>query len=112
MNGNGRRSSANYTLFMGDAGFTSLQDHGVAEVYTSMLLSSHGYPDHNGSVLTTGGDPSSCKIGDSIDHIFFTNYDPEIVSIKVYGIVADMCSLRGSDHLPLFVDFSINSKNG
>ena len=112
MNGNGKRNSANYTLFMGDAGYTSMQDHGVAEVYTSMLLSSHGYPDHNGTILTTGGAPSVCNVGDSIDHIFFTNYDPEVVSVKVYGIIADMCSLRGSDHLPLFVDFSISSKNG
>ena len=105
---NGKSGNLNYDYFVSDeVGYKSLQDHDLADTFTSNLLSSHGYPGHTAGVLTTGGAPSvMSKKGMSIDQIFTTNHSN--VTFKVYGIIADMCSLRGSDHLPLFVDFTIN----
>ena len=105
---NGKSGNLNYDYFVSDeVGYKSLQDHALADTFTSNLLSSHGYPGHTAGVLTTGNPPSVMpKKGMSIDQIFTTNHSN--VTFKVYGIIADMCSLRGSDHLPLFVDFNIN----
>ncbi|MBQ2735080.1 MAG: hypothetical protein IJF33_04535 [Clostridia bacterium] len=104
MNGDSRDSY--YQLLVDEEiGYTSLQDDAVAELYTSRLNTQHGYPNHDGDVLTQGPAPSVDAWGSSIDKIFVPNLNG--LSIKVFGVVADTCALRSSDHFPMFVDFSI-----
>ena len=124
---NGNYGSANYEAFVdAETGiFKSLQDYRDPEtkmplcsVYTSKTGSNHAYPDYdqNNYILTTGGKPWSVtnteaedrKDGNSIDQIFVNNYEDR-VDFKAFGVVVDVCTLRGSDHLPIMVDFDINS---
>ena len=116
---NGNIGDSNYDLFVGDAGYKSLQDYRdpdtkktLATEFTSLLNTCHGYPiyDRNDFAMTPGnGSLSNISLSpnrNSIDQIFVTNEDT--ADIKVFGVIADFCARRGSDHLPLMVDFSIN----
>ena len=117
---NGNIGDSNYDLFVGDAGYKSLQDYRdpdtkkpIATEFTSPLFAAHGYPmyDRNDFVMTPGQGSLHNAVQqtdkNSIDQVFLINEDT--ADIKVFGVIADFCSLRGSDHLPLMVDFSINS---
>ena len=85
----------------------------LATEFTSLLNTCHGYPmyDRNDFAMTPGqGSLSNISLSpnrNSIDQIFVTNEDT--ADIKVFGVIADFCSLRGSDHLPMLMDFSIQS---
>lgn len=134
---NGNRTGSNYNIFVtegeyeskyrkdenGDplkiegGGYKSMQDDKPALLYTSPLLSSHGYPDYDNEnrIMTPGRndithvnytDPENLGKS-SIDQIFVTNVENKAIDLNVYGIVVDDCSLSSSDHLPLFIDFTI-----
>lgn len=102
-----------------NAGFTSLQDKDVASDFTSKVGTSHGYPDMDpmiGMVTPRGHGENNCgyvSVGnDSIDKIYAINY-ADRAELKVFGVVVDDCTLSGSDHLPIFVDFNLkNTRNG
>ncbi len=117
---NGNTGDANYDYLVSEeGGFRSLQDWRdpetgapIAAEYSSMSLTTHGYPmlDRENQVMMPGNadvslsDPTE-KNGNAIDQVFVDNTDA--LEVQVFGVVADFCSLRGSDHLPLLVDFSI-----
>lgn len=104
-----------------NAAYKSLQDDDLATIYTSKTASGHGYPDLTevdkiGTVkvklMTPGKNNKNSYVsenygGNSIDQVFVTNHDD--VEFHVYGLVADNYAMSSSDHLPLFVDFSIIS---
>ena len=136
---NGNRNGSNYNVFVAEdtweskyrtdadgnplqiegGGYTSLQDNPITKIYSSNLISSHGYPDYDSeSRLMTPGRNDITKVTfvdpenpskSSIDQIFVTNLGDDII-LNVYGTVVDDCSLSSSDHLPLYVDFHISGE--
>lgn len=100
---NGTSTSANYRLFT-ENGLLDVQKQ--AEV-TSGVNTWHDYPsydDERGMILPTAG----ARLGaDSIDRILIANADR--VSLKLFGVVVDACTLSASDHFPIFVDFSFSA---
>lgn len=119
---NGNNDDSNYNLFIkdeaeGGAGYKSLQDHDVATEYTSKVFTHHGYPNFDGLLgyMTPGTNNTVHDITDetgknSIDQIFVTN-NGEDVKINVFGVIVDECSMSSSDHLPIFVDFTIEGES-
>jgi endonuclease/exonuclease/phosphatase family metal-dependent hydrolase len=111
---NGRTSRAFYAYLTEELDYVSMQDSAIAKQFTSPILTTHGYPRYSESlgIMTDGGGAvsqiSKSTNGDSIDKIFVSNYDN--VSLEIFGVIVDECSLSSSDHLPMVVDFSINSK--
>ncbi len=110
---NNKTGSSNIQHFE-NAGYTSIQDNKTA-TFTSQMRASHGYPDFDSSLsmVTPGGHgEASCGSidsgADSIDKIYAINYQNKNVGFNVFGVVIDDCSLIGSDHLPIFLDFDIN----
>lgn len=115
---NGNIGDSNYDLFVGSAGYKSLQDSlvdgkNIATEYTSPFFTAHGYPDFNSDlrIMTPGanGESNVHKVvqttnSNSIDQIFVTNH--EDVEIGVFGVLVDDLTLSSSDHLPIFTDFS------
>ena len=87
-------------------GFTALQKAALGSVYNARTKTTHGYPDYINGEMTIGGRAFlNSSVNVSIDNVMMR--DLSGISIKVYGVIADFCSLRGSDHLPIFVDFDI-----
>ncbi len=112
---NGNYDDLNYQVFAEtNSGLKSLQDYKdgsgkyLATEYTSQIITSHGYPifDREDYVMTPGeAFVSGNTIGNSIDQVYVAN--ETAMEVHVYGIIADFCTLRSSDHLPLLVDFTI-----
>ena len=112
---NGNYDDLNYITFSSvTSGLKSLQDYRdgnnkpIATEYTASILTQCGYPilDEVLGVLKPENDYiSEASGGKSIDQIYVSNEDA--MEVHVYGIVADFCALRASDHLPLIVDFTI-----
>ena len=111
---NGRIHHDFYSYLTEELDYVSMQDSAIAKQFTSTTVTTHGYPcyDKEIGIMTDGGGTvsqiSNAKDGDSIDKIFVSNY--ENASLEIFGVIADECSLSASDHLPMIVDFSINSK--
>lgn len=100
---NGTSISANYRLFT-ENGLTDAQKQAAV---TSGVNTWHDYPsydDERGMILPTAG----ARLGaDSIDRVLIANADR--VSLKLFGVVVDACTLSASDHFPIFVDFSFSA---
>ena len=105
---NGNSDDANYKHFVSDeVGYTDLTSRELCKVFNDELASSHGYPELNTTlnIMQPGANEDTRFSSDSIDRILMTN-SSNIVPY-VYGVVSDDCSRGGSDHLPIFLDFSI-----
>lgn len=74
-----------------------------AEITTD-LGTRHGYPVFD---QTLGLMRPSTDYGGSIDFIMAKNTSN--TTINLFGVIADECSLSASDHLPLFIDFTIRA---
>ena len=99
----------NCKIFVEEGGLLNLCTSDLATEYTAKIGTSHAYPfefDDKilGKTTVTGGGRASMSSSGGIDHIFVTNV--EGVEIKVYGGVIDLYAEAGSDHVPLFTDFS------
>ena len=111
---NGRTHHDFYSYLTEELDYVSMQDSAIAKQFTSTTVTTHGYPcyDKEIGIMTDGGGTvsqiSNAKDGDSIDKIFVSNY--ENASLEIFGVIVDECSLSAADHLPMIVDFSINSK--
>ncbi len=96
------------------AGFISIQDNDAATDFTSHMRADHGYPNTDeatGLVAPCGNDERVCDTiynRDSIDKIYAVYAQETGVKLNVFGVVIDDCTLSGSDHLPLFIDFDIS----
>lgn len=104
---NSRAGKPCYDHFTDEKGYVSLQESKIALLHTSLIRTDHGYPIYENGEMTEGRggvvqveDPHN-----SIDNILVP--DLSSLTIQVLGVIADFCSLRGSDHLPIFVDFNI-----
>ena len=108
---NGTSEHPFYKHLTEEADFISLQDQDGAKI-TSKVFTTHGYPrynEHLGIISEGGGRVWEIKNGESsIDKVFATNL--EKAEIELFGVVVDECSLSSSDHLPMVVDFNIDSK--
>lgn len=107
---NGRYNSGNYTYFVEQGGMTDIEKGGLATEYTSKLKSFHRpYADYDAELdlMWPAADDDTCEDpSSSVDHIMLKN--ASAVSVSVYGIVSDDYTMSGSDHYPVFADFSIN----
>ena len=114
---NTKEGEAGYDYFVGDeVGYGSIQHHKLATEFCSGIKTDHGYPQYVDGMMTVGTglvmknvDPNT-GLHRSIDNIFVTNHE-ENTSLNVFGVVVDFCSLRGSDHLPIFIDFDLLENN-
>ena len=107
---NGKYGAANFKYFASTGGFTDVEKNNLATVYTSKLKSYHRpYPEYNlsiGLMWPAAGDDTGNNPEESVDHIMIKN--ASAVKIRVYGVIADDCTISGGDHFPIFFDFSIN----
>lgn len=109
---NGRYGDANFLYFANQGGFTDIEKNNLATEYTSKLRSYHRpYPIYDASIglmqPDAGDDTGVYDATQSVDHIMMKNASS--VSVSVYGVIADECTMSGGDHYPIFTDFSINS---
>ena len=111
---NGTSSAANYQIFTGEGvGYIDIGAGNVATEYTAKVDTMHTAPEYNETKelvwpkLTDNAGSLGGSLG-SVDHIFLTNEESKQVKVGVFGVVVDECSRSASDHLPLFVDFSIS----
>ena len=106
-------ASSNSVKILLEGGLVNPKTEKLATVHTTSLATTHPEdPVYNieldltvppdGNVLNT-----STK-GYSIDHIMVKNH--EDMEIFVYGTVFDEMALSSTDHLPLYIDFSVDTK--
>ncbi len=106
---NGSNGKANYDHFISpEVGYTDLANADIATLFSSEVNSTHGYPTTtdmtNGLIqLPTG---KNFYNANSIDRILMTNENQ--VTIIVFGVVIDECTLASSDHCPVFCDVFIS----
>lgn len=111
---NGHTSAPFYSYLTEELDYRSMQDSEIAKQFTSRIFTTHGYPryDEELGIMTDGGRAvtyisKTQTNGDSIDKVFVTN--DENASLEIFGVIVDESSLSSSDHLPMLVDFSIQS---
>ena len=111
---NGTIAGNNYKLFVSDeVGYIDIADKELATEHTTQVNTMHTAPVYNETkelVWPSSTDNAGLPGGSdsSVDHIFLTNEDSKQVDISVFGVIVDECSRSASDHLPIFVDFSLS----
>ncbi len=100
---NGSINNSNYRTFVDIGKYTDVAKDEVAQIYSSELGTTHGYPIWNSSLNMMLPTNKVRYDSNSIDCIFATN--DAAVRINVFGVVADDCTESASDHLPIFIDF-------
>ena len=110
---NGTYGSANYLIFA-EGGLVNPKTEKLASIFTTMLGTTHQpYPvydaDYKLTVPAKGNALNTTSTGNMIDHIMIKNHDA--MEIFVFGTVVDEMALSGADHLPIFIDFSLNSNS-
>jgi endonuclease/exonuclease/phosphatase family metal-dependent hydrolase len=99
----GVNNGKNYQYLI-DSGMEHARD--VANFHSSKTYAAHTYPDYDadiGMILPAGGMKLDTD-QKSIDHILLENMKD--VRVNLCGVVVDICTAAGSDHLPMFVDIS------
>lgn len=93
------------------SGLTNVRRDGIASVYVSHAGGHHTYPAYDekaGLTLPAKNDNTGTFYSDrSVDHIMIKNN--EKMDVAVFGVVIDDCTMSGSDHFPMYMDFSIQS---
>ena len=100
---NFNRSSATYSYIVNTAGYRHTRD--LATDFVSTTKSTHDYPRFDrvhGMMLPAGGIGYDNQGQLSIDNIFLATGEADV---RVYGCIADECTLSASDHFPIFIDF-------
>ena len=100
---NFNRSSATYSYIVNTAGYRHTRD--LATDFVSTTKSTHDYPRFDrvhGMMLPVGGIGYDNQGQLSIDNIFLATGEADV---RVYGCIADECTLSASDHFPIFIDF-------
>ena len=110
---NGTATAENYRYFTSaEGGFENVLEEKLPSLFCSNITTHHMYPVVNATSGMVDA-PSSDNAGWggnvylNIDHIFIGNASREEMDVTVLGIVLDDCSTAGSDHLPIYIDFSI-----
>lgn len=101
---NGRSDAQNYRYFMNN-GFSDAQKEAAVSSDTNTHKS---YPQYDSDLGLMRPNANAVKDPDSIDRILMTNASD--VELNVFGVVVDDCTLSASDHLPIFIDFSVSSE--
>lgn len=102
---NACEGSSSYEYFLEEGGCHSLQAEALASVYTSKLRTTHGYPHLQDGKMTAANPFTNKEAHLSIDNVLMRSLDK--IDLHLYGVIADFCALRGSDHLPLLLDFDV-----
>ena len=100
---NFNRSSATYSYIVNTAGYRHTRD--LATDFVSTTKSTHDYPRFDrvhGMMLPAGGIGYDNQGQLSFDNIFLATGEADV---RVYGCIADECTLSASDHFPIFIDF-------
>lgn len=100
---NFNRSSATYSYIVNTAGYRHTRD--LATDFVSTTKSTHDYPKFDrvhGMMLPVGGIGYDNQGQLSFDNIFLATGEADV---RVYGCIADECTLSASDHFPIFIDF-------
>ncbi len=108
---NGNYSQPNYIYFTETADYTDVERNKLASLYTTDTIRAH-HPapieGENGFVTEDKSKESIIYRPDqSVDHIVLGKGTPDRLDITVYGIIVDELTLAGSDHFPIYMDFSI-----
>ena len=108
---NGNRNSTNYKVLEA-GGMIDVEKNNLATVYTSKTRGHHTYPamDEEKGFVQPGPNDNTGLYGSdlSIDHIMITNADEGEMSIGIFGVVIDECSMSGADHFPMVIDFTLD----
>ena len=107
------RVGNNYKHFVNVAGYVDVRDSELPTIHNSPAQTMHSapvYDDVKGMLVSANYENAGASGGSdgSVDHIFLANEGSQTVDITVFGVVVDECSRMGSDHLPIFVDFSLS----
>lgn len=100
---NFNRSSSTYSYIVNTAGYLHTRD--LATDFVSTTKSTHDCPRFDqvyGMMLPVGGIGYDNQGQLSIDNIFLATGGADV---RVYGCIADECTLSASDHFPIFIDF-------
>ena len=100
---NFNHSSATYSYIVKTAGYRHTRD--LATDFVSTTKSTHDCPRFDrvhGMMLPVGGIGYDNQGQLSIDNIFLATGEADV---RVYGCIADECTLSASDHFPIFIDF-------
>ena len=108
---NGTYTSANYRIFEQN-GMIDVEKNGLATVYTSKTRGHHTYPAFNeeaGLTLPASGDNTGTAGSDkSVDHIMLANVEEGELTVGIFALIIDDCTMSGADHFPMVMDFTIN----
>ncbi|MBQ7347638.1 MAG: endonuclease/exonuclease/phosphatase family protein [Clostridia bacterium] len=99
---NGTREAKNYKHFTETEGYLDVMDEATI---SSNVYTHHATPSYDETLAMMQPNDNAVENTNSIDHILVTN--EEGVTLNLYGVVVDECTLSASDHFPIFVDFSI-----
>ncbi len=110
---NGNYSQPNYIYFTETAGYTDVERSGHASIHTTdHIRAHHPYPVAHEERGYVSEDKTRASViyepHISVDHILLGNGAADRFDITVYGVVVDEMTLAGSDHFPIYMDFSIN----
>ena len=104
---NSTSASQGYLYYHDVAKHPDAYEH--ATVYACDTASHHPYPKRDpktGLIMPTEGAKFHMP-EKAIDHIFCPYLDPS--DIRVFGVAVNAYSLAASDHLPVYIDFSISA---
>ncbi|MDY3303169.1 MAG: hypothetical protein SOW78_02660, partial [Clostridia bacterium] len=93
-----------------DYGYVSAREY--AMVTNDTVRTNQTYPKFDPSLQIMKPVENNVITGreNSVDHITLYNHDS--LSVRLFGIVVDDCTLSASDHLPIFMDFSFGEPEG
>ena len=105
-------ASAESVKILREGGLVNPKTEKLATVHTTSLATTHPEDpvydtDLKLTVPANGNALNATGAGNEIDHIMVKNH--EDMEIFVYGTVFDEMALSSSDHLPLYLDFSVNT---
>ena len=98
------QTSVSYQYLVKNAGCIHARD--LAITHTGSAKTTHHYPEYNYTlgIMQPGGDPGyDTQNNHSFDHIFLTD---KVGTVHSFGVVVDECTRSGSDHFPVFSDYS------
>ena len=108
---NGSFSNINHKLFEEQGDLVDIGREDVAEILNGAMGTMHAAPVAGKDSLTgrdfaVGRGGYTDTYSSAVDHIMVRNLKG--ARIKVFGVVVDEYANAGSDHLPIFVDFSFS----
>ena len=107
---NSKYTETPYLAITNDYGYVSAREY--AMVTNDTVRTNQTYPKFDSSLRIMKPVENNVITGreNSVDHITLYNHDS--LSVRLFGIVVDDCTLSASDHLPIFMDFSFGEPEG